>query len=928
METMGLGLKVVRPASMLTKPLKADGKGLFKALTKGAAHAGTGKWAELLPDIGEMVTALGLKTEPEELAWLLIRRALTQALSEFVDENIDLDVKALNYVIDDELDQALEQTEWILDPEFFVHPGATPLLEQIKIPFETWLIKHQLEPARARTVIERLPAYFVYALHHEWRQNAQVYKSIQEAFTSPFSAAVEQEQAWVVYRDKLQKQVQESIFQETFSLSQVYIPLRAYWEKEVKGINPDRTMHHDKKGVRVVVDLAEEIDAWLARADKSDAIRVISGGPGSGKSSFCKMLAARLATQGHKILFIPLHLFDPKGDLVSAVGAYVKSEGILSSNPLDSDTNDSNVILCFDGLDELAMQGKAAQEVAQQFVREVEKTFGQRNYHGLHLQAILSGRELIVQANANEFKRDGQILHVLPYYQTNGEIENGNYEDKEGRLDADLRTVWWQKYGAATGKGYQELPKPLSRPELEEITAQPLLNYLVALSYDRQELVFTEQTNLNQVYADLLESVYKRVWGMPHPTVRGMNQEQFEQVLEEIGLAIWHGNGRTTTVREIQEHCTSASIAPLLEVFQEGAEAGVTRLLTAFYFRQHGNNATGERTFEFTHKSFGEYLTARRVVRGLTLMQEETQRRKQKHYSGWSDQDALKHWAEWCGPSAIDHYLFRFLKDEISLLKVDSVRQWQLLLIELIEFMLRNGMPMEHLSPRLNYLDETRQARNAEEALLVTLNACARLTQQISHVQWPEPNAAGAWLVRLRGQRIAAGNTLALSCLGYLRINGILHLIDLYNAEMPWADLTGAELHWALLGPVNLTGANLTGANLSGAKLVTAKLSRAKLNRVILTHADLTHADLTHADLTGADLTGADLTGADLTGADLTDAKMTDVKLNRARVIKARANKAKVNKAEMAVVKGLEATDGLGPNNLQDRSLEHDPLEQ
>lgn len=87
METSGHGLKVAKPTSILTKPLKADGKGLFKALTKGAVHVGTGKWAELLPDVSEMITALGIKTEPEKLAWLLIRRALTHALCEFVDEN-------------------------------------------------------------------------------------------------------------------------------------------------------------------------------------------------------------------------------------------------------------------------------------------------------------------------------------------------------------------------------------------------------------------------------------------------------------------------------------------------------------------------------------------------------------------------------------------------------------------------------------------------------------------------------------------------------------------------------------------------------------------------------------------------------------------------------------------------------------------------
>jgi hypothetical protein len=45
---------------------------------------------------------------------------------------------------------------------------------------------------------------------------------------------------------------------------------------------------------------------------------------------------------------------------------------------------------------------------------------------------------------------------------------------------------------------------------------------------------------------------------------------------------------------------------PRLVICQEGAQVGVTRVLTAFYFRQQGHRQDGERTFEFTHKSLGE----------------------------------------------------------------------------------------------------------------------------------------------------------------------------------------------------------------------------------------------------------------------------------------------------------------------------------
>jgi hypothetical protein len=53
------------------------------------------------------------------------------------------------------------------------------------------------------------------------------------------------------------------------------------------------------------------------------------------------------------------------------------------------------------------------------------------------------------------------------------------------------------------------------------------------------------------------------------------------------------------------------------------------------------------------------------------------------------------------------------------------------------------------------------QARNAEEALLAALSACARVTKEISNINWPSEAAAGVWLARLDGQRQNASDTVS-----------------------------------------------------------------------------------------------------------------------------------------------------------------------
>jgi hypothetical protein len=70
-----------------------------------------------------------------------------------------------------------------------------------------------------------------------------------------------------------------------------------------------------------------------------------------------------------------------------------------------------------------------------------------------------------------------------------------------GRIMWMLKSYWnktsgsfgGKSYGAVSGSGYTGLPTELDQGNLTEITAQPLLNYLVALSLRRGELQFSEE---------------------------------------------------------------------------------------------------------------------------------------------------------------------------------------------------------------------------------------------------------------------------------------------------------------------------------------------------------------------------------------------------------------------------------------------------
>nr|WP_232224226.1 pentapeptide repeat-containing protein [Mastigocladopsis repens] len=772
----------------------------------------------------------------------------------------------------------------------------TYFIEAVKTPFAEWLESFGLNKAQVKVISDRLPTQFVYALHQEWNNNSNKYINLQEKLNSPFSQAAEREgkkeQAWRLYSAWLQNQVNQRIFDEVFTLRDVYVPLRAYYEREIKEQNDDeveRQITKDKRYEQIVVELESELAAWLNKADPNDAIRVISGGPGSGKSSFTKWFASELVKEKRKhniqVLFIPLHLFNLKADLVEGLSNFIESTHRipLPQNPLKRDNSVSRLLMIFDGLDELSMRGKIDKDIAQEFVsvvqRQVEKFNDSDN---CNLQVLVSGRELVVQqAHSSVLRQSHQILHILPYFVT--ENHRKNYIDKQGLLKQDQRNLWWQKYGKAIGKNFDKLPSDLELEDFTEITSQPLQSYLVASVFVEGKLESEQSSNLSYIYGQLLEGVYQRGWekNTQHAAVEEHDIEKLEdfaRILEEIAIACWHGDGRTTTVKKIEEKCANnRHLKQLFEVYKQVAEKGVTRLLTAFYFRK-GEVKDDENTFEFTHKSFGEYLTARRIVRGVKTIYENLEDRKNDSDKGWDEKEALKAWAKLCGSTAMDEYIFKFVLGEMQLKDKGEVGKWQKILCHLISFMLRDGMPMEELKLK-DFKEETRQARNAEEALLAVLNACARVTKEISQIKWHDSiiktpgeekteyfKDFGVWISRLYGQRVNYNDQVfCLRRLSFLNLqNCILIRKDFYEADLREADLSGADLSRAYLSGAYLSRANLSGANLSRADLSEADLSRAVLRGAVLRGADLSGADLSRADLSEAVLSRADLREADL----------------------------------------------------------------
>ncbi|HPQ70489.1 MAG TPA: pentapeptide repeat-containing protein [bacterium] len=831
---------------------KLNVKSLFTAITKGIVDFSFGNWAFFAKDsIDAVASFMEIKKSPEKAFKQLVLRSLLRAMFDLLESN----VPDLKRDMPQEWEGMLEDLGYdepiVIEftREQLTNPKSMPILDTIKPVFAKWLTDMHCEPARANTIVDRLPQYFVVALDEEWKEHPDQYALLTDIET-PFTVKSDIEKAWWSYSAYLAKQVAASMLSETFSLEQIYIPLRAYWEELPKAQRGKDEVESVSRSTgnrqRNVIWLDEDLEEWIDNGKRDNALRVLSGGPGSGKSTFAKIFAARMAQKpGLRTFYIPLHLFDMSVDLITGAGNFVKTTQLLPYNPLDNTKDSDRLFIIFDGIDELPLSDRAAIENAREFVREVEKFVTGRNSRKCKVKVLITGRTLAVEASRAELRKEGQILFLLPFYLTEEMEVKAEWKD-DNILIIDQRAEWWKRYGALTGKDYQRLPKELAVKGLEEITAEPLLNYLVALSYEQHDsMQFGPDTNLNEIYENLILQVHKRAWGEGGPLVGDLSEKDFLHILEEIALCAWHGRGRTVTVGEIENRCKQSGMLQLLEKLQHGAKTGanVLRLLTAFYFQKRGGVIPGQETFEFTHKSFREYLTAGRITRMHNQIYRQLKQHQEDYQFGWNENEALKHWAMLTGPAVMDIDLYNYLARQVALEhrrnckegKESHTEELQKTLIRLIDHVLRYRLPMHQIPGNMTYKEMKFQARNAEEALLASLCAYSAVTGKISKINWPQDNSAGAWIKFLQGQRKGSENKLSLSCLARIDFSKqIFYLADLFSAN-----LLDARLNEAKLERINLMFANLVGADLSGANLKEADLENVSIDETNFNGANL-----------------------------------------------------------------------------------------
>lgn len=898
------------------KTIKFDFGKIFKALTKSAISCIGTLYAvpplNFTDSIKELVEVFSGSVEEDapSKAYELILIALYSSMHQLALESaVNFDAEIMENVAEDEkfIDQdvaELMSREFSIDTDFFEKPKEISILPAFQDLLEKWLLRFGTNPKQAISIKNRLPAYFVLELHNEWRSSSAKYTILREALETPFTKATKRALSWERYEAYLQKQVDEPVFDEAFSLKQIFIPLRAYCTLPTPTENETEETAYFKqqkeaKSNRTVFYLQDKLDAWLndvKNNPKADTLKLLSGGPGSGKSSFVKMWASYLAE--HKdfyVLYFPLHHFNVKDDLIESIGDALIRPKYFDTNPLQDMEEDRPYILLFDGLDELTQQGTMGNEAAKNFYEHLENSLGQFNSNyqqKIRVVALVAGRELSIQAQESQHRKREQVFHLLPYFLPKEEYQNNEeYKDIYNILSKDQRNEWWQRYSEAKGLAYQEMPENLRNRNLDEITAQPLLNYLVALSVERNKIVFNQETNLNDVYDDLINSVYERRYegkNRTHKTLIGLDidKDKFKRLLEEIAISAWHGgDARVTTVERIKKRIEESNLSKIMEVFQKDAEKGILRLLTAFYFRQKGLDVQdGSKTFEFTHKSFGEYLVARRLVRFLELMSKQLANAEEGEENSWNENECLKRWYRIAHQNRLDVKTHHFIRWEIKRYKIEQVEKWQKDLDRLFGYSLRKGFSEDRLKD--SYKNETNLITNAEENLLLLRLVCAETTKKTAPIDWGETSNLIKWLERSKNQGDSPSprhlNNIFFN--NFICKNAYFRIVFFTNSILEKSSFENMYFSDCIFEDSIIVNSRFKNNYFNLGRFDNSKLSKVTylkniFNQTSFSGSSLKNTDFKLCSLTNVDFSQATLENSSFSGSSLIDVDFSNTKL-------------------------------------------------
>ncbi|MBD1899740.1 pentapeptide repeat-containing protein [Trichocoleus sp. DQ-A3] len=837
--------------------------------------------------------------------------------------------------------------------------GDSFLVQQMNSTGIAWLIANGAEETEAKLIAQRLvhglPGYLLAAIAENALPLAQLQKFVQlgnlstwqdtpgagnperkrsgfsttlnfepnqnsHLNTPQFSLNLERER----YRASLLQSLSEPLLAEPFALKDLYVPLKGVLLEEsstrLETKNPKSDPTTTPLAANAVPAKPVDLMEWVtAQLNDTTSIAAIESLPGTGKTSFCQILASTVAQELYP-RWMPafIRLKDAtlgqtlEQTLNSAFpwGRFTDADGWLS--PMHPPC-----LLILDGLDELPRSSHAGRHYhaflnqLMQFQGEAMASFEGTPRHKIILTSRTTGRE-------GEYFDLASTLIPLPH-DLRRRIAIQPMEHEEFR---EWFKQWSKLQSKAIAQGYFAFVKerggfstrPVGTPGAANVLAalvrKPLMLYLLGILH-RDGLLNDTIFHLTLPQAKF--EIYDRIcrWLLAYPEA-GSGSMPF--VIRE-GLA--HAYRSNDAIAHLLQNRRPQDLRHQMQVAaltilqtgrhqapQSAVEATFTRMVTesqkpinprlqpsddtlpAFFFHTHHS------AIEFSHRNLGEYLCAEEIaaqMQALTLPVQDT----------YGEFTFAIH-----SPINVAQYLYQLLgygvlSVEIEDMVIERLRR----IFERNPAQFSFNVLFERLYRfyrtycRGRWLDEgiAHQCHTQLQALhnplkilqidaavglnvFLLLSAIAKQMReahlghratQISF--WPCGNPDLPSEFDAEALLTLIGRTVVLSPTAFWQRA---------RHSLSQLQLRSACLNHALLAEANLWQTNLLAAELAGANLAGANLQQANLSWANLSGADLSGANLAGARLEGANLTGANLQRTNLTLANITHACLFQAQLD------------------------------------------------
>ncbi|GAA1292860.1 ATP-binding protein [Saccharothrix xinjiangensis] len=351
-------------------------------------------------------------------------------------------------------------------------------------------------------------------------------------------------------------------------------------------------------------DLEVMLAAYLTSADATRAPMLVLGHPGAGKSILTKVLAARLPPEEYTVVRVPLRNVAAGAPIIDQV-----------QQALDQATNnrvqwqavtdhgvDTVLVVLLDGLDEL-LQAAA---------------FGRSGY----LQEVMEFQRIEEEQN----RPVAVVVTSRTVVSDRVDIPEGSPVVKLEEFTDDQVGAWLEEWSTTNAMMVRVgAVRALTADEalhLRHLARQPLLLLMLALyAADPRSPKLDAGLSTSALYERIFDNfarreVRKRAGArLPDDEVE---RRVVDQVFRLSVAALAMFNRGVQHVREVELRADLAALAGGCDLPDDAG----TRLLGEFFF-VHAPEAVlrgKERSYEFLHSTFGEYLVARHVVGELAAL--------------------------------------------------------------------------------------------------------------------------------------------------------------------------------------------------------------------------------------------------------------------------------------------------------------------